>query len=83
MLLERGGRLAAFALCHAAPLAEGTSRDEVRALKVAAGLVQDAGFEPVVVGSLARAKEFDAGTPVYGKALAASELRRGLGLNSQ
>ena len=57
--------------------------DDAGALKVAAGLVQDAGFEPVVVGSLARAKEFDAGTPVYGKALAASELRRGLGLNSQ
>lgn len=36
VLLDQGGRLAAFALCHAAPLAEGTSRDEVRALKVAA-----------------------------------------------
>jgi hypothetical protein len=35
-----------------------------------------------VVGPLARAKEFDPGTPVYGKALTAAELRRGLGLGS-
>jgi predicted dinucleotide-binding enzyme len=27
--------------------------------------VKDAGFEPVVVGSLARARLFDVGTPVY------------------
>jgi len=53
--------------------------DEALALKTAARLVQDAGFEPVVVGTLARAREFDAGTPVYGKALTARELRRGLG----
>jgi predicted dinucleotide-binding enzyme len=50
--------------------------DDQGALKVAIGLVQDAGFEPVVVGGLARAKEFDVGTPVFGKALTASELRR-------
>jgi 8-hydroxy-5-deazaflavin:NADPH oxidoreductase len=55
--------------------------DDAQALQTAAGLVQDAGFEPVMVGSLARAKEFDAGTPVFGKALTAAELRRGLGLN--
>ena len=34
------------------------------ALKIAIQLGQDAGFEPVVVGPLARAKEFDTGTPV-------------------
>ena len=34
--LRRDGRLAAFALCHSAPLAEGGSRDELRVLKVAA-----------------------------------------------
>jgi predicted dinucleotide-binding enzyme len=33
-------------------------------------------------GALARAKEFDPGTPVYGKTLTAAELRRGLGLGS-
>lgn len=33
---DRDGALAAFALVHAAPLAEGGGRDEVRALKIAA-----------------------------------------------
>ncbi len=60
----------------AVPLAS----DDEDALKIAARLVQDAGFEPVVVGGLARAKEFDVGTAVFGKALTASELRRALGL---
>jgi predicted dinucleotide-binding enzyme len=54
--------------------------DDEAALKVAIGLVQDAGFEPVVVGGLARAKEFDVGTPIFGKAVTARELRSILGL---
>jgi len=54
--------------------------DDAQALQTAARLVQDAGFEPVTVGPLARAKEFDAGTPAFGKALTAAELRRGLGI---
>ncbi len=56
--------------------------DDQEALAVAAQLVQDAGFEPVVVGPLTRAKDFDMGTPVYGKALTAPELRRALNLPS-
>jgi predicted dinucleotide-binding enzyme len=54
--------------------------DDDAALKIAMRLVEDAGFEPVVVGGLARAKEFDVGTPVFGKALTARELRSMLGL---
>lgn len=50
--------------------------DDERALKVAIGLVRDAGFEPVVVGALARAKEFDVGSPIFGKAVTAGELRK-------
>jgi len=34
--VRRGGRLAGFALCHTAPLAEGGNRDELRVLKIAA-----------------------------------------------
>ena len=56
--------------------------DDQGALKVAIGLVQEAGFEPVVVGGLARAKEFDVGTPIFGKAVTAKELRAILGLSS-
>jgi predicted dinucleotide-binding enzyme len=54
--------------------------DDQAALKTAIQLVQDAGFEPVVVGGLARAKEFDVGSPVFGKALTAGELRKMLGI---
>ena len=54
--------------------------DDAGALQIATRLVQDAGFEPVVVGPLSRAKDFDVGTPVFGKALTASELRKGLGM---
>jgi predicted dinucleotide-binding enzyme len=54
--------------------------DDPQALKVAAGLVQDAGFEPVVVGGLARARDFDVGSPVFGRAMGARELRQALGL---
>lgn len=54
--------------------------DDAAALKIAARLVEEAGFEPVAVGPLARARDFDVGTAVYGKALTARELRAGLGL---
>jgi len=50
------------------------------AMKVAAQLVRDAGFDPVPVGDLSRAREFDYGTPVYVRGMTAAELRRALGL---
>jgi 8-hydroxy-5-deazaflavin:NADPH oxidoreductase len=56
--------------------------DDAAALQVAVRLVQDAGFEPVVVGGLARAKDFDAGTPIFGKPMTAAEVRRTLGISS-
>lgn len=56
--------------------------DDAAALEVAARLVRDAGFEPVVVGPLASASKFDRGTSVYGQALTARELRQRLGLGS-
>lgn len=55
--------------------------DDAGALKVAAALVRDAGFDPVVVGDLAQAKRFDVGTSVYVKLLTAKELKAGLGLH--
>lgn len=55
--------------------------DDPQALEVASKLVRDAGFEPVVVGALSRAKEFDYGTPVYARAITASELREQLGID--
>ena len=57
--------------------------DDKEALVMAARLVRDAGFEPVVVGALSRAKIFDAGTSVFGQALTARELRRRLGIGAK
>jgi predicted dinucleotide-binding enzyme len=54
--------------------------DDEQALRMAGRLVKDAGFEPVVVGSLARARLFDVGTPVYTQLLTADELKARLGL---
>jgi 8-hydroxy-5-deazaflavin:NADPH oxidoreductase len=54
--------------------------DDPEALTVAERLVRDAGFEPVVVGPLSRAREFDVGTPVYTRLMTAPQLRQALGL---
>jgi len=54
--------------------------DDAEALKVAQRLVRDAGFDPVVVGGLARAREFDVGSKVYTRLLTAQQLREELGL---
>lgn len=51
------------------------------ALQVAAGLVRDAGFDPVVVGDLSQAKLFDVGTNVYVKLLTAKQLKAALNLH--
>ncbi len=53
--------------------------DDPEALKLAARLVEEAGFEPVIVGPLARAKDFDVGSPVFARALTARALRQALG----
>jgi predicted dinucleotide-binding enzyme len=55
--------------------------DDQQALAVASRLVEDAGFEPVVVGPLTSAKEFDVGTAPYGQALTARELHQKLGMD--
>jgi len=54
--------------------------DDAQALAVAERLVRDAGFEPVVVGPLSRAREFDVGTKVYTRLLTAPQLRKELKL---
>jgi 8-hydroxy-5-deazaflavin:NADPH oxidoreductase len=62
------------------PIAIPLAGDDSQALKVAEQLVRDAGFEPVVVGPLSTAREFDVGTEVYTRLLTAPQLRRALGL---
>ena len=54
--------------------------DDAEAMKIAEQLVSDAGFDPVPVGKLSRAREFDYGTPVYVRGMTAAELRKALKL---
>ena len=54
--------------------------DDQAAVATVVRLVEDAGFDPVVVGPLARAREFDAGTPVYVRGMTARQLREALKL---
>ena len=65
---------------HRAPpkLAVPVAADDPAALKLGTQLVQDAGFEPVSVGTLAQSKIFDLGAPAAG-ARTADELRKILG----
>ena len=56
--------------------------DDAAALDVAARLVTDAGFDPVVVGPLVRARDFDPGARVYNTGMTAAQLRAALDLAS-
>jgi 8-hydroxy-5-deazaflavin:NADPH oxidoreductase len=53
--------------------------DDAQALEIAQKLVRDAGFDPVLVGSLAQTKEFDLGQPLATGRLTAAEMRKQLG----
>ena len=61
-------------------LAVPVAGDDAEALQMAAMLVRDAGFDPVVVGKLADARVFQRGNPGYGQAVTAAELKQKLGL---
>ena len=54
--------------------------DDPQAVKMAVRLVQDAGHEPVIVGGLARARDFDYNSPVFVKHMTGAELRKALGV---
>lgn len=49
--------------------------DDKDAVAIASTLVHDAGFDPVVIGGLARARDFQQGSPLYGLQLTAAEMR--------
>ena len=46
------------------------------AMQTAEELVRDAGFDPVIVGALARGKEFEPDTAPYNTGMSGPELRR-------
>jgi predicted dinucleotide-binding enzyme len=55
--------------------------DDQDALRLASRLVADAGFDPVVIGTLARAPDTAWGGPLSGVQATAAELRQRLGLD--
>ena len=61
-------------------LAVPVAGDDPEAAQVAAGLVRDAGFDPVEVGKLADARRFQRGAPGYGQNVGAAELKQKLSL---
>jgi len=56
--------------------------DDQEGLKAASELVERAGLDPVVVGSLSASKLFDVGTAVYATSAPAGEIRRKLSLKT-
>jgi 8-hydroxy-5-deazaflavin:NADPH oxidoreductase len=56
--------------------------DDGEALETAARLVTDAGFDPVLVGILDRARDFDVGTIVYDTGMSGPEVRAALNLDA-
>ena len=85
-LLKSGRVVRAFNCIPAASLAGQANRqperiaipiggDDAAALLIAERLVRDAGFDPVVVGSLAETRQFDLGQPLAQGNLSAAELR--------
>ena len=71
-------RLAANANRPGEPMAIPIASDDQEALRIAAKLVRDAGFEPVVIGSLERSKVFAQGGPLYGQEITAREMQERL-----
>ncbi|KMO39496.1 NADP oxidoreductase [Methylobacterium tarhaniae] len=63
-----------------APMAVPIAGDDRQAVGVAASLVRDAGFEPVVVGGLDAAKKFQMGSPGFGHDATAQEARKAFGV---
>jgi predicted dinucleotide-binding enzyme len=54
--------------------------DDEEALAIVADLVRDMGLDPVIVGPLARASEFDRGSPIWETGASAREIREVLNL---
>ena len=53
--------------------------DDAAAVAITERLIRDAGFDPVMVGSLAKTREFDLGQPLAAGNLSAAELRGRIG----
>src|ERR1041385_4521022 len=63
---------------HSPRFAIPVAGDDQEAVKVVSGLVREAGFDPVVVGSLQYSKLFEQTGPLYGAQMSADEMREKL-----
>lgn len=63
---------------HSPRFAIPVASDDQAAMKVVSGLVREAGFEPVIVGSLQTSKLFEQTGPLYGAQMSADEMREKL-----
>jgi predicted dinucleotide-binding enzyme len=54
--------------------------DDEEAARITADLVRDVGLDPVIAGALARAKDFDRGSPIWETGASAQEIRQALGI---
>ena len=57
--------------------------DDREAVEIAARLVRDAGFDPVIVGTLVRGREFEPGTRPYNTGVSGQELRDIFGVSAE
>ena len=63
---------------HSPRFAIPVAGDDQEAVKVVSGLVREAGFDPVIVGSLQYSKLFEQTGPLYGAQMSADEMREKL-----
>ncbi len=75
-----GARMLANPVRNGARIAVPIAGDDFEARNIVADLVRDVGMDPVIVGPLARAKEFDRGSPVWVSGQSAQELRAALNI---
>ena len=80
----RGGNPGYPAIPYLSALTRSLLYDEVDGIllgrSIAASLVRDAGFDAVIVGPLARASEFDRGSPLWVTGMPAREIREALNI---
>ncbi len=75
-----GARMLSNPMRNGARIAVPIAGDDQEARDIVADLVRDTGLEPVIVGPLARAKEFDRGTSVWVSGQSAAQIREALNL---
>ena len=75
-----GARMLANPMRNGARIGVPIAGDDEEARDIVADLVRDVGMDPVIVGPLARAKEFDRGSSVWVSGQSARELREALNI---